>query len=94
MIIIYWYFITKLSNLITFNIIIPINFEDYILLMFKESKVIAIDFNIFANLTGKISEVTLDFNSLDNKLFQQIIGFLFQNIQITKFNFSFFPLVS
>ena len=91
MIIIYWYFITKLSNLITFNIIIPINFEDYILLMFKESKVIAIDFNIFANLTGKISEVTLDFNSLDNKLFQQIIGFLFQNIQITKFNFSFFP---
>ena len=91
MIIIYWYFIARLSNLITFNIIIPINFEDNILLMFKESKIIVTDFNIFENLSGKISDVTLDFNSLDNKLFQKIIGFLFQNIQITKFNFSFFP---
>ena len=91
MIIIYWYFIARLSNLMTFNIIIPINFEDNILLMFRESKIIVPDFNIFENLKGKISEVTLDFNSLDNKLFQRVIGFLFQNIQITKFNFSFFP---
>ena len=91
MIVIYWYFITKLKNITICNFTVPINFEDKILSMLKENKTIAFDFNIFTNLTDKVSEVTLDFNSLDNKLFLQIISFLFKNSQITKCHLSFFP---
>ena len=91
MIMIYWYFITKLSELISFNLTIPINYEDKILLMLKESKIILVDFNIFANLTGKLSEVTMDFNSLDNRLFLQILSFLFKNSELTKCHLSLFP---
>ena len=91
MIIIYWYFIKRLENLKIFNFIIPINFEDKILLMLKESKITLFDFNIFAEMTDKLVEITLDFNSLDNKLFMQIIGHLFKNNSLTKINISFFP---
>ena len=91
MIMIYWYFITKLSELISFNLTIPINYEDKILLMLKESKIILFDFNIFNNMSSKLTEVTIDFNSLENKLFQQIISFLFVNTQLTKCNLSLFP---
>ena len=91
MIIIYWYFITKLSELRSFNITIPINYEDKILLMLKESKIILFDFNIFNNMSYKLTEVTIDFNSLENKLFQQIVSFLFVNTQLTKCNLCLFP---
>jgi hypothetical protein len=91
MIMIYWYFSSKLSDLISFNIIIPINFEDKILSMFKESKIILVDFNIFNNMSNNLTEVTLDFNSLENKLFQQIVSFLFLNPKLSKCNLSLFP---
>ena len=91
MIIIYWYFIKRLDNLKVCNYILPMNFEDKILLMLKESKIILFDFNIFAEMTDKLVEVTLDFNSLDNKLFMQIIGHLFKNNSLTKINLNFFP---
>ena len=91
MIIIYWYFITKLNDIRICNFTIPINFEDKIITMLKENKTTVFEFNIFANLTDKLSEVTLDFNSLDNKLFLQIISFLFKNIQLTKCHISLFP---
>ena len=91
MIVIYWYFITKLNDIRICNFTIPINFEDKIITMLKENKTTVFEFNIFANLTDKLSEVTLDFNSLDNKLFLQIISFLFKNIQLTKCHISLFP---
>ena len=91
MIVIYWYFITLLNDIKICNFTLPINFEEKILLMLKESKIILVDFNIFANLTDKLSEVTMDFNSLDNKLFFQILSFLFKNSQLTKCHLSLFP---
>lgn len=91
MIVIYWYFISKLNDLKIYNFTIPMNYEDKILLLLKESKIISFDFNIFANLTEKLNEITLDFNSLDNKLFLQILSFLFINSQLTKCHLSFFP---
>ena len=91
MIMIYWFFITKLSELRSFNLTIPINYEDKILLMLKESKIIFVEFNIFNNMSNKLTEVTIDFNSLENKLFQQIISFLFVNTQLTRCNLCLFP---
>ena len=91
MIIIYWYFITKLSELRSFNLTIPINYEDKILLMLKESKIFLFDFNIFNDMSNKLTEATIDFNSLENKLFQQILSFLFLNTRLTKCNLSLFP---
>ena len=91
MIVIYWYFITLLKDIKICNFTLPINFEDKILLMLKENKIILVDFNIFANLTGKLSEVTMDFNSLDNRLFLQILSFLFKNSELTKCHLSLFP---
>ena len=91
MIMIYWYFITKLSDLKSFNLTIPINYESKILLMLRESKIILFDFNIFNNMSNKLTEVTIDFNSLENKLFQQIVSFLLFNTQLTKCNLCLFP---
>ena len=91
MIMIYWYFITKSSDLKSFNLTIPINYESKILLMLRESKIILFDFNIFNNMSNKLTEVTIDFNSLENKLFQQIVSFLLFNTQLTKCNLCLFP---
>ena len=91
MIMIYWYFITKLSDLKSFNLTIPINYESKILLMLRESKIFLFDFNIFNNMSNKLTEVTIDFNSLENKLFQQIVSFLLFNTQLTKCNLCLFP---
>ena len=91
MIMIYWYFITKFSDLKSFNLTIPINYESKILLMLRESKIFLFDFNIFNNMSNKLTEVTIDFNSLENKLFQQIVSFLLFNTQLTKCNLCLFP---
>ena len=92
MIIIYWYFISKLDLIKTFNFTMPINLEDKILLMLKEKKIILSDFNILTNLSSdNLIDVTMDFNSLDNKLFQQILHFLLKNDKMRSCRLSFFP---
>ena len=93
MIIIYWYFISRIDTIITCNYTIPINLEDKILLMLKDKKIFLFDFNILSNLTSidKIVEITLDFNSLDNKLFQQVLNFLINNNKMKSCRLSFFP---
>ena len=92
MIIIYWYFISKLNPIKTCNFTIPINLEDKILLMLKERKIYLFDFNLLTNLSSEnLIEVTMDFNSLDNKLFQQILHFLLKNDKMRNCRLSFFP---
>ena len=92
MIIIYWYFISKIDTLKTCNFTIPINLEDKILLMLKEQKIFLFDFNILSNLSSdKILDVTLDFNWLDNKLFQQVLNFLLKIDKMKTCRLSFFP---
>ena len=92
MLIIYWYFISKLDNIKTCYIIIPINLENKILSMFKEKNILIFDFHILTNLSSdKMIDVTLDFNSLDNKLFEEALNFLFKNDKMTNCRISFFP---
>ena len=92
MVIIYWYFISKLNLIKTCNFTIPINLEDKILLMLKERKIYLFDFNLLTNLSSEnLIEVTMDFNSLDNKLFQQILHFLLKNDKMRNCRLSFFP---
>ena len=91
MIIVYWYLFSMLKYIKVCNFIVPINFEDNILLMLREYKTFFPSFNFFGTLTGNLSEVTFDFNSLDNKLFLQVISFLFKNNQLTKCHLSLFP---
>ena len=92
MVIIYWYFLSKLKNVKTCSFTIPMNLEDKILLMLKEKKIFLFDFNLFANLSSdNILDVTLDFNSLDNKLFQQSLNFLIKNGKMKNCRLSFFP---
>ena len=92
MIIIYWYFISRIENVRNFYFTTPINYENNILSMLKEKKITLFDFNILSNLSSEnIIEATLDFNSLDNKLFNQILGFLFKNLKMKNCRLSFFP---
>ena len=92
MIIIYWYFISTIDSIKTCNFTIPINLEDKILLMLKEKKIYLFEFNILSNInTDKILEITLDFNSLDNKLFQQVLNLLFKSDKMKNCRLSFFP---
>ena len=93
MIIIYWYFISRIDSIRTCNYTIPINLEDKILLMLKEKKILLFDFNILSNISSpeNIIEVTLDFNSLDNKLFLQVLNFLLKNNKMRNCRLSFFP---
>ena len=68
MIIIYWYFISQNNYIKTFNCTLPMNLENKIILMLKEKKIYFFDFNLLSNLSSEnLIEVTMDFNSLDNK---------------------------
>jgi len=92
MIIIYWYFATKIDTLKNLYYTIPISLEDKITSMLKEKKIYLFEFNIFSSLSPEnILDITIDFNSLDNKLFQQVLSFLYKSSQRTNCRLSFFP---
>ena len=58
--------------------------------MLKDKKITIFDFNIISNLSSdNIIEETLDFNSLDNKLFNQVLCFLFKNSKMKSCLLSF-----
>ena len=94
MIIIYGYFIPKISKIARLNLILPLNFGHEISEMLK---LYNIDLNIndfhflsFLNNT-EIIHSTIYFNSLDNQTFKKIIYFLNQNQMIHICNLYFFP---
>ncbi len=92
MIIIYWYFISQLKITKLINCTIPINLEDKIILMLKEKKIYLFEFNILSNVkSDSLFDITLDFNSLDNKLFSQVLSFLLKSDKMTGCRLSFFP---
>ena len=92
MIIIYWYFISQLKITKLINCTIPINLEDKIILMLKEKKIYLFEFNILSNVkSDTLLDITLDFNSLDNKLFSQVLSFLLKSDKMTGCRLSFFP---
>lgn len=94
MIIIYGYFIPKISKIARLNLILPLNFGHEISEMLK---LYNIDLNLndfhflsFLNNT-EIIHSTIYFNSLDNQTFRKIIYFLNQNQMIHICNLYFFP---
>lgn len=92
MIIIYWYFMTKIDTLKNMYYTIPISLEDKITSMLKDKKIYLFEFNLFSSLSSdKLLDITIDFNSLDNKLFQQVLGFLYKSSKMLNCRLSFFP---
>ena len=92
MIIIYGFFISKIPQLFFCTFHMPINFEKEIVNMLKIDKVFLPDFQFFSFIS-KISliKITLDFNSLDNKSFEQVLKFLFKNECLKVCYLNFFP---
>jgi len=94
MIIIYGYFIPKISKIIRLNLILPINFGYEISEMLKLYN-LDLDLNDFHFLSflnnTEIIHSTINFNSLDNQTFKKIIYFLKQNQNIHICNLYFFP---
>lgn len=94
MIIIYGYFIPKISKIIRLNLILPLNLGYEILEMLKlyniNLKLNDFHFLSFLNNT-EIIHSTIYFNSLDNQTFKKIILFLNQNQMIHICNLYFFP---
>ena len=83
MIIIYWYFVSKIETLKNLYYTIPISLEEKITSMLKEKKIYLFEFNIFSSLSpANILDITIDFNSLDNKLFQQVLSFLYKSSKV------------
>ena len=92
MIIVYGYFIRKMTQIIRTKFILPLNLGDEISEMLKRQKFIINDFHFLSFLKNKnIINTIFDFNSLDNQTFEKLIIFLYQNQLINVCNLSFFP---
>ena len=92
MIIIYGFFISKISKLFFFDFTIPFNLEYEIIRMLRMNKIYLTDFKFLSFLSDmKMIRVTIDFNSLDNKAFQEILSLLFKNNNLHICQLNFFP---
>ena len=92
MIIIYGYFIRKMTKIIKSKFIIPLNLGDEIFELLKMQKIYLNDFHFLSFLNNNnIIYSTIDFNSLDNQTFGKVLNFLNQNQQMNVCNLSFFP---
>ena len=92
MIIIYGFFISKISKLFFFNFTIPFNLEREIIRMLRMHNFYFTDFKFLSFLSDmKMIRVTIDFNSLDNKAFQEILSLLFKNNNLHICQLNFFP---
>ena len=91
MIVIYGYFISKMSQLFCSTFSMPFNFEKEILRLLKLKKIYLSEFQFFPFISKvKMINVNIDFYSLDNKSFEQVLKFLFQN-DCMKVYLNFFP---
>ena len=92
MIIIYAYFISKMSTLIQCYFILPLNLEHEIINMLRNRGAYLNNFHFLSFLTNtNISHITIDFNSLDNLSFEKVLNFLNQNQKMSTCRLSFFP---
>ena len=92
MIIIYAFFISKISNLFFCNFTLPFNFENEILRMLQMHQIYLADFNLLSFLSdAKMIRITIDFNSLDNKAFQEVLSLLLKNYNLSICQLNFFP---
>ena len=92
MIIIYAFFISKIPKLFFCNFTIPFTFENEILRMLQIQQIYLPDFNLLSFLSdAKMIKITIDFNALDNKAFQEVLSLLFKNNNLSICQLNFFP---
>ena len=92
MIIIYAFFISKIPKLFFCNFTIPFTFENEILRMLQIEQIYLPDFNLLSFLSdAKMIKITIDFNALDNKAFQEVLSLLFKNNNLSICQLNFFP---
>ena len=92
MIIISAFFMSKIPNLFFCNFTIPFNFQNEILRMLQMNQIYIADFNLLSFISdAKMIRITIDFNSLDNKAFQEVLSLLFKNNNLRICQLNFFP---
>ena len=92
MIIIYAFFMSKIPTLLICNFTLPFNYENEILRMLKMNQIILPDFNLLSFLSDvNMIQITIDFNSLDNKVFQEVLSLLYKNNKLNTCQLNFFP---
>ena len=92
MIIIYAFFMSKIPKLLICNFTLPYNYETEILRMLKMNQIILPDFNLLSFLSDmNMIQITIDFNSLDNKVFQEVLSLLYKNNKLNTCQLNFFP---
>ena len=92
MIIIYGYFIRKMTKIIKSKFILPLNLSYDISHMLKEQKIFFDDFHFLTFINQKeIKIATIDFNSLDSQTFEKVLIFLNKNQLLNVCKISFFP---
>ena len=92
MIIISAFFMSKIPNLFFCNFTIPFNFQNEILRMLQMNQIYLADFNLLSFISdAKMIRITIDFNSLDNKAFQEVLSLLFKNNNLRICQLNFFP---
>jgi hypothetical protein len=92
MIIIYGYFIRKMTKIIKSKFILPLNLSYDISQMLKGQKIFFDDFHFLTFINQKeIKIATIDFNSLDSQTFEKVLIFLNKNQLLNVCKISFFP---
>ena len=92
MIIIYGFFISKIPKLFFCNFTIPFNLEREIIRMLQIHQIYFADFNFLSFLSDvKMIRITIDFNSLDNRAFEEVLSLLFKNNNLLICQLNFFP---
>ena len=93
LIIIYSYFVSKIKNLLNFDIIIPDEMEMDIVNYLRKNGIDILNFQFltFFFQTSNLVRFTCDFNSLDSNSFEKILGFIYKNEYLKSLRLSLFP---
>ena len=92
MIVIYGYFISKIPKLYFFEFRLPLNLEKEIISMLQSHQIYYQHFQFVSFLSDlNLIKITLDFNSLDNKAFQEVLSLLIKNNNLHILQINFFP---
>ena len=92
MIVIYGYFISKIPKLYFFEFRLPLNLEKEIISMLQSHQIYYQHFQFVSFLSDlNLIRITLDFNSLDNKAFQEVLSLLIKNNNLHILQINFFP---
>ena len=91
MIIIYGYFVSKMSSIRMCDFILPLNLEDEILAMLKKIKICLADFHFLSFYgSNQIFHFNINFNCLDNQSFEKVLIFIYQNTEMKICRINFF----